>query len=596
MSSPSKHHHRITVESPKGTTTAAMRDYDSDNDSVGPVLPLAATTEEQKAEPEPAAAAAASTRRGNAKTRARLHAAAASASTPSADKPPSPTSKKRKLGEVVESAAAASSSSASSSSPGKSKEHAAASRIQAMIRGAKARSAHKHATLWNAWNELDWKEEQALMNSHSAYEALKKAVTNRVEAEKSGKGKAGSKKRSASPSIGSSPKKGKGGKKASQMTPDEEESACGLLLRDKDPLTYTWVSTMMEHFRQGKLLPQSLVYKLLSRVSPILAAQPNLVEVQCTARITVVGDLHGQLDDLLAIFKLQGLPSARNRYLFNGDFVDRGQHSVECVLALFAWKILMPNDVALNRGNHEARDINGRDGFERECLAKYSNDVGVFDAFSKVFANLPLGHIFDSQVLVIHGGLFPDCPSLAEIQALDRFHEVPPSGSTMEYLLWSDPKQGRGREESPRGAGLLFGPDVTKEFLRKNDLQLLVRSHECMTHGYKMHHHDTVITVFSASNYCGTVGNDGALCVFERDGETTLVQRPKSRSSSPAMGASTNASGAAAAPASPSHGPMRSPRLAAKELAVPTPAAAASSAGGEKKLLNRRIFQFYAGE
>ena len=108
--------------------------------------------------------------------------------------------------------------------------------------------------------------------------------------------------------------------------------------------------------------------------------------------------------------------------------------------------------------------------------------------------------------------------------------------------------------------------------------------------GYKMHHHDTVITVFSASNYCGTVGNDGALCVFERDGETTLVQRPKSRSSSPAMGASTNL---AAAPASPRTGPMRSPRLAAKELAVPAPASS-SSPGGDKKLLNRRIFQFYA--
>ena len=404
MSSSSKQHHRITVESPKGTTTAAAaaaRENDSDNDSVGPVLPLAAASEEHKVEPESAAAAAPpSGRRGNAKTRARSHAAAATAtSTPAADKPSSPTSKKRKLGDVVDSAAA----STSSFNGGKSKEHAAASRIQAMIRGAKARSAHKHATLWNAWNELDWKEEQALMNSHSAYEALKKAVTNRVEAEKSGKGKAGSKKRAASPSVASSPKKGKG-KKAPQPTPDEEESACGLLLRDKDPLTYTWVNTMMEHFRQGKVLPQSLVYKLLSRVEPILKAQPNLVDIQCTARITVVGDLHGQLDDLLAIFKLQGLPSARNRYLFNGDFVDRGQHSVECVLALFAWKILMPHDVALNRGNHEARDINGRDGFERECLAKYANDVGIFDAFSKVFANLPLGHIFDSQVLVIHGG------------------------------------------------------------------------------------------------------------------------------------------------------------------------------------------------
>lgn len=293
-------------------------------------------------------------------------------------------------------------------------------------------------------------------------------------------------------------------------------------------------------------------------------------------------------------------------FLSPGDFVDRGQHSIECVLTLFAWKILMPHDVMLNRGNHEARDINGRDGFERECLTKYANDVGIFDAFSKCFAYLPLGHIFDSQVLVIHGGLFPDCPSLQEIQELDRVHEVPPSGSTMEYLMWSDPKQGKGREESPRGAGLLFGADVTKEFLKKNNLQLIVRSHECMTHGHKSHHNDTVITVFSASNYCGTVGNDGALVVFERDGETsmTLPLKPKtsSRPSSPAMGAAAAAHAGGAASTSTGVAPLRSSRLAAKELAVAAPAASSSgTAQGQQAQppahsLNRRIFQFYAAK
>lgn len=117
----------------------------------------------------------------------------------------------------------------------------------------------------------------------------------------------------------------------------------------------------------------------------------------------MVGDIHGQLDDVFAIFKQNGIPSERNAYLFNGDFVDRGKHSCECVLVLLAFKLLYPNTFHLNRGNHEARgvcthinrfyssrfapntppsaDINSRDGFERECVQKYN--TATFDLFCR---------------------------------------------------------------------------------------------------------------------------------------------------------------------------------------------------------------------
>ena len=75
----------------------------------------------------------------------------------------------------------------------------------------------------------------------------------------------------------------------------------------------------MDAFKVNKILPASLVLKLISRVTPLLRALPNIVPVTVPARVTVVGDLHGQLDDLLAIFKLQGLPSSRNRFIFNGQ-------------------------------------------------------------------------------------------------------------------------------------------------------------------------------------------------------------------------------------------------------------------------------------
>lgn len=162
---------------------------------------------------------------------------------------------------------------------------------------------------------------------------------------------------------------------------------------------------------------------------------------------------------------------------------------------------------------------------------------------------------------------------------------------------------------------------MTKEFLKLNPpLNLIVRSHECMTKGFKLHHHDQVITVFSASNYTGTVGNDGALVVFERDGGTVLGGaavmgsprpgahaaggRPGSpamgRSASPTMGHAAAASAATPRPASPMS--LRSPRLgpmAPKDatLHLPGPSGSASAAAHSSTAivpLKRSILPFYA--
>lgn len=126
------------------------------------------------------------------------------------------------------------------------------------------------------------------------------------------------------------------------------------------------------------------------------------------------------------------------------------------------------------------------------------------------FAALPMAHTLSKQVMVVHGGLFwDDNVSIKKLQKENRLHEIPPTGSYLEQALWSDPDEDNGRAESPRGCALLFGPDVTKNFLQKNGLLMVVRSHECMQSGFEVHHDGKVVTVFSASNYCGTVGNDG---------------------------------------------------------------------------------------
>lgn len=229
--------------------------------------------------------------------------------------------------------------------------------------------------------------------------------------------------------------------------------------------------------------------------------QPSLVEVPIPddQKFTVCGDIHGQFFDLMNIFELNGLPSPTNPYLFNGDFVDRGSFSVECIFTLFGFKLLYPEHFFMSRGNHESATMNQMYGFEGEVKAKYTTQMA--ELFTEVYNWLPLAHCLNNRVLVMHGGLFAkDDVTLADIRAVDR-NRQPPEDGLMCDLLWSDPQPQNGRAPSKRGVGCQFGPDVTQRFLELNKLDYIIRSHEVKNMGYEVAHNGKCITVFSAPNY-----------------------------------------------------------------------------------------------
>lgn len=162
------------------------------------------------------------------------------------------------------------------------------------------------------------------------------------------------------------------------------------------------------------------------------------------------------------------LPSEDNPYLFNGDFVDRGSFSTEVILTLFAFKALYPDAVHLTRGNHESRHLNRVYGFEGEVHAKYDNTI--YELFQEVFNWLPLAIVLNKKVMVVHGGLFSkDGVKLEDIEKIDRNRDIPEEGLMCD-LLWSDPQKELGRSPNKRGVSIAFGPDVTKQFLKENNL------------------------------------------------------------------------------------------------------------------------------
>lgn len=288
-----------------------------------------------------------------------------------------------------------------------------------------------------------------------------------------------------------------------------EDEYVGPKLED-GKVTLKFMQDLLEWYKNQNKLHRKYAYQILLDVKAWFAAQPSLVDITIPedSKFTICGDIHGQYYDLLNIFQLNGLPSETNPYLFNGDFVDRGSFSVECIFTLFGFKLLYPNHFFMSRGNHESATMNQMYGFDGEVKAKYSGMMA--ELFTEVYNWLPLAHCLNKRALVMHGGLFSrDDVTLDEIRQIDRNRQPPEEGLMCE-LLWSDPQPENGRAPSKRGVGLQFGPDVTKAFLELNNLDYIVRSHEVKHQGYEIGHDARCFTVFSAPNYCDTMGNKGA--------------------------------------------------------------------------------------
>jgi serine/threonine-protein phosphatase 5 len=269
----------------------------------------------------------------------------------------------------------------------------------------------------------------------------------------------------------------------------------------EDVVTLEFVTGMLEWFKSQKAIPVKYLWKILRACKKQFSTLPSLVDIplSATGQVTVCGDTHGQFYDVLNLFAINGLPSPSNPYLFNGDFVDRGSFSTEVVITFLAFKALYPNDFFMSRGNHETVAMNRMYGFEGEVRHKY--DSKCMDGFTEVFNLLPLAHVVNKKVMVVHGGLFTqENVSLDDIRKIAR-NSQPPDSGLMSDMLWSDPQAIPGRGPSKRGVGLSFGPDITKRFLDYNGLSLLVRSHEVKPEGYVVEHDGLCITVFSAPNY-----------------------------------------------------------------------------------------------
>lgn len=146
------------------------------------------------------------------------------------------------------------------------------------------------------------------------------------------------------------------------------------------------------------------------------------------------------------------------------------------------------------------------------------------------FNCLPIAAIVANKIFCVHGGLSPSLSSMDEIRAIQRPTDVPDYG-LLNDLLWSDPSDtALDWEDNERGVSYCFGKSVILDFLSRHDFDLVCRAHMVVEDGYEFFNDRTLVTVFSAPNYCGEFDNAGAvmsvseelLCSF-----TLLMPMPK---------------------------------------------------------------------
>ncbi|KAI5966626.1 CNA1 [Candida theae] len=277
-------------------------------------------------------------------------------------------------------------------------------------------------------------------------------------------------------------------------------------------------------FHEGRLREEQAI-KIVKQATQLLTAEPNLLSVP--APVTICGDVHGQYYDLMKLFEVGGDPKT-TKYLFMGDYVDRGSFSIECLIYLYALKITYPNSFWMLRGNHESRHLTEYFTFKNECVHKYSQDL--YEECITSFNALPLAAIMNEQFFCVHGGISPQLTDLDSVRKMNRFRE-PPTKGLMCDLLWADPIEEYDEDNidteylnnAVRGCSYAFTYKAACKFLDRTKLLSIIRAHEAQNAGYRMYKRTktmgfpSLLTMFSAPNYLDSYNNKAAVLKYENN-------------------------------------------------------------------------------
>ena len=261
-------------------------------------------------------------------------------------------------------------------------------------------------------------------------------------------------------------------------------------------------------------LSEREVISVIDKVYPIIEKEESMIELE--PPLYICGDIHGQFYDLLRVFEILKYPP-ESKFLFLGDYVDRGKRSLECILLLLCLKIKYPSRIFLLRGNHESANINRMYGFYDECKRKVS--LRIYKKFCNLFNILPITALVGEKILCMHGGLAYDLKNIDQLKTIKRPTEIPEAGLLCD-LVWSDPDESLYFDfctNKERGISVCFSKKKVEEFTKENDLDLICRAHQVVEEGFQFFANMKLITVFTAPNYMEEFDNNGGILEVNED-------------------------------------------------------------------------------
>ena len=132
-----------------------------------------------------------------------------------------------------------------------------------------------------------------------------------------------------------------------------------------------------------------------------------------------------------------------------------------------------------------------------------------------MFNYLPIAAIVDDKIFCVHGGLSPDLNEIGDILNIKRPTEIPDTGLLCD-LLNSDPdKDVFEYDKNDKGYSVVFGEKIVVDFIKKNDLDLIVRGNQVVDDGYEFFAERQLVTIFSAPNFKGEFNNSAGISIID---------------------------------------------------------------------------------
>ena len=204
---------------------------------------------------------------------------------------------------------------------------------------------------------------------------------------------------------------------------------------------------------------------LLERAGQILEQEPRLVTLPNRGQAIFVGDTHGDLDATTKV--TEKYLTKNNVIVFLGDYVDRGDHSLENMLHLLRLKIQHPRNMILLMGNHEGFLV--KEFYPANFWLELSQEKR--EMFNGTLLRLPFAVQSVNGILGLHGAL-PDVDRLEEINTVD------PGDETWNQIVWGDFQDMEGEALGEYVGRPQFGRDYFDRLMSRFDKSVLIRAHQ----------------------------------------------------------------------------------------------------------------------